>query len=55
MSNANLTQDIFIGVDGGATKTIVRVENAAPARAWGKARGAREHPAIGRRQLAVYQ
>ena len=28
MSDANLTQDIFIGVDGGATKTIVRVENA---------------------------
>ena len=28
MSEASLTQDIFIGVDGGATKTIVRAENA---------------------------
>ena len=28
MSNADLTRDIFVGVDGGATKTIVRVENA---------------------------
>ena len=29
MSEASLTQDIFIGVDGGATKTIVRAENAS--------------------------
>jgi glucosamine kinase len=29
MSNASLTEGIFIGVDGGATKTIVRVENAS--------------------------
>ena len=29
MSSANLTRDIFVGVDGGATKTIVRVESAA--------------------------
>ena len=29
MSDASLTQDIFIGVDGGATKTIVRAENAS--------------------------
>ncbi|HEY5891686.1 MAG TPA: BadF/BadG/BcrA/BcrD ATPase family protein [Chthoniobacterales bacterium] len=28
MSDASLTQDIFVGVDGGATKTIARVENA---------------------------
>jgi glucosamine kinase len=28
MRDGNVTQDIFIGVDGGATKTIVRVENA---------------------------
>ncbi|MGA8660400.1 MAG: BadF/BadG/BcrA/BcrD ATPase family protein [Chthoniobacterales bacterium] len=27
MNNANPTRDIFIGIDGGATKTIVRVEN----------------------------
>lgn len=29
MSEASVTQDIFIGVDGGATKTIVRAENAS--------------------------
>jgi glucosamine kinase len=29
MSDANLPRDIFVGVDGGATKTIVRVENGA--------------------------
>jgi glucosamine kinase len=29
MSDASLTQDIFVGVDGGATKTIVRVESAS--------------------------
>jgi len=28
MDEANPTQDIFIGIDGGATKTLVRVENA---------------------------
>jgi glucosamine kinase len=28
MNNVNATQDIFIGIDGGATKTIVRVEGA---------------------------
>ena len=28
MSQASLTQDVFVGIDGGATKTIVRVENA---------------------------
>jgi glucosamine kinase len=28
MNNANPAQDIFIGIDGGATKTIVRVEDA---------------------------
>jgi glucosamine kinase len=29
MSNTSLTRDVFIGIDGGATKTIVRVENAS--------------------------
>jgi glucosamine kinase len=28
MNNSNPTQDIFIGIDGGATKTIARVEDA---------------------------
>jgi glucosamine kinase len=28
MNHAKQTQDIFIGIDGGATKTIVLVENA---------------------------
>jgi glucosamine kinase len=28
MNNVNVTRDIFIGIDGGATKTIARVENA---------------------------
>ena len=55
MSEASLTQDIFIGVDGGATKTIVRAENARSEPLGAGPRGARKHPAIGRRQLAVYQ
>ena len=41
MSEASLTQDIFIGVDGGATKTIVRVENAR-GEPWGRARAGRQ-------------
>ena len=28
MNEASLTQDLFVGIDGGATKTIVRAENA---------------------------
>ena len=55
MSEASLTQDIFIGVDGGATKTIVRAENARGESPGTRPGRAREHPAIGRRQLAVYQ